>query len=130
MLRQYGESHLKTIMMTLLCVICFVPMYAHADTQTITMNASWYGPGLQGNTMANGETFDMNDPQTAAHKKLPFGTLLVVTNLANGRQLLLEVRDRGPYHPERHIDVSRAAALHLGFKEAGVATLLVQVLEP
>ncbi len=91
-----------------------------------TMVASWYGPGLQGNLMANGDVFDMNDPTVVAHKSLPFGTVLRLTNPKNGQSILVEVQDRGPYITGRQLDLSRAAAAKLGFIQAGTAKLTVE----
>ena len=94
-----------------------------------TMVTSWYGPGLQGNLMANGEEFDMNDPTVVAHKTLPFGTKLKLTNPDNGHSLIVVVQDRGPFIPGRHLDVSKAAAKRLGFIKTGVTELVVEVVD-
>ena len=87
--------------------------------------ASWYGPGFHGRLTANGEIYDMH-ALTAAHPTLPLPSYVRVTNLLNGRSLLLRVNDRGPYVANRVIDVSRRAAELLGFVSAG--TTAVQVL--
>lgn len=87
--------------------------------------ASWYGPGFHGNLTANGEVYDQW-AMTAAHKTLPFGTQLRVTNVANGRSVVVRINDRGPFIPGREIDLSRAAADALGF--AGVATVRIEQL--
>lgn len=89
---------------------------------TWTWHASWYGPGFHGRTTANGETYDQW-AMTAAHKTLPFGTRLQVTNVANGRTVEVRINDRGPFIEGRDLDLSRAAAEALGF--AGVATVEV-----
>jgi rare lipoprotein A len=83
--------------------------------------ASWYGPRFNGRRTASGERFNMNE-YTAAHRSLPFGTLVRVHSLVNGRDVDVRITDRGPYSGNRIIDVSRAAAdelgmLGLGFKE-------------
>jgi rare lipoprotein A len=94
--------------------------------------ASWYGPGLQGNLMANGERFDMNDPTVAAHRDLPFGTELRVTNLDNGLETVVTVQDRGPFVPHRCIDLSRAAAQNIEMvcgARCGTASVRVEVIE-
>jgi rare lipoprotein A len=75
--------------------------------------ASWYGPGFQGRKTANGERFDTNE-MTAAHKTLPFGTLLKVTNLENNLYTVVRVNDRGPYIRGRIIDLSKAAKNSIG----------------
>ena len=89
--------------------------------------ASWYGPGFHGNQTANGEIFDQ-DALTAAHPTLQMPTFVRVTNLDNGRSVVLRVNDRGPFVGNRIIDVSRRGAQLLGFVEAGVAEVRVQVL--
>lgn len=83
--------------------------------------ASWYGPRFNGRRTASGERFDMRE-LTAAHRTLPFGTLVRVHSLVNGREVDVRITDRGPYAGKRIIDLSRAAAeelgmLGLGFKE-------------
>lgn len=90
-----------------------------------TWRASWYGPGFHGQTTANGETYDQW-AMTAAHKTLPFGTELRVTNTTNGRSVVVRINDRGPYIAGRDLDLSKAAADALGF--AGVATVRVEQL--
>lgn len=87
--------------------------------------ASWYGPGFHGNRTANGETYDQW-AMTAAHKTLPFGTRLRVTNTANGRSVVVRINDRGPFVAGRDLDLSRAAADALGFQ--GVATVRIEQL--
>lgn len=87
--------------------------------------ASWYGPGFHGNRTANGETYDQW-AMTAAHKTLPFGTSLRVTNTANGRSVVVRINDRGPFVAGRDLDLSRAAAEALGFY--GVATVRIEQL--
>jgi len=89
--------------------------------------ASWYGVPYHGRTTASGETFDMND-LTAAHPSLPFGSRVRVTNLGNGRSLVLEINDRGPFVKQRIIDVSKRAAKELGFLRDGIARVRVEVL--
>ena len=94
-------------------------------------NASWYGPGFHGKRTASGERYDMN-ALTAAHRTLPFGTLVRVKSLVNGREVLVRITDRGPFIGGRILDLSRAAAnelgmLGLGFKQVA---LLVQESVP
>ncbi|MBC8241193.1 MAG: septal ring lytic transglycosylase RlpA family protein, partial [Alphaproteobacteria bacterium] len=90
--------------------------------------ASWYGEKFDGRRTANGETYDMN-ALTAAHKTLPMPVRVRVTNLDNGRSLVLRVNDRGPFVNGRIIDVSRRAAQLLGFQKQGTAKVLVTVLD-
>ena len=87
--------------------------------------ASWYGPGVHGRRTANGEIFDMS-ALSAAHPTLPLPSLVYVTNMENGRTLLLRVNDRGPYVNSRVIDVSRAAARLLGTEVHGLGHVRVR----
>lgn len=89
--------------------------------------ASWYGQQFQGEPTASGEAFDMN-ALTAAHRDLPLGTEIKVTNLRNHRSLVLRINDRGPFIPGRMLDVSRAAARRLGFVGRGLARVRVDVM--
>lgn len=84
--------------------------------------ASWYGSRFQGRRTASGERFDMAE-RTAAHRTLPFGTLICVRNLANGQSTLVRVNDRGPSARNRVIDISQAAADELAMVGAGVQTV-------
>jgi len=100
---------------------------AAANSYDRVGEASWYGKRYHGRTTANGESFDMN-ALTAAHKRLPFGTLVRVTNLANKRSLVVRINDRGPYARGRIIDLSRRAASLLGFQHHGVTKVRVQTV--
>ena len=86
--------------------------------------ASWYGPTFYGHRTANGEVYNAGD-LTAAHRTLPMPVNVRVTNLDNGKSIVLRVNDRGPYAKGRIIDVSEAAASLLGFKNAGTARVRV-----
>ena len=99
-----------------------------AISTPVTMKTSWYGEETRGR-MANGEVFRSSDPTTAAHKKLPFGTKLQLTNPENGRCLTVEVKDRGPFVGGRDLDISEAAAKKLGMKECGVKALLAKIVK-
>ena len=87
--------------------------------------ASWYGNDFHGKKTANGEIYDMN-ALTAAHPTLPLPSLVYVTNLANGRTVLVRVNDRGPYAQERIIDLSRTAARLLGTEAQGLGHVRVR----
>lgn len=91
--------------------------------------ASWYGGKFQGRRTASGEIFDTNE-FTAAHKSLPFGTIVKVANLENGKTTVVRINDRGPFVPGRIIDLSRAAAAAIGLAGKGVAKVRIQVLPP
>ena len=88
---------------------------------------SWYGPGFHGRRTANGEVFDTHE-LTMAHRSLPMGTSVRVTNLENGRSVVLRVNDRGPYVRGRVADLSRAAAEALGFVDDGVVPARIELL--
>lgn len=93
--------------------------------------ASYYGPGFHGEETASGEIFNQNR-MSAAHRTLPLGTVVRVTNLENGRQVVLRINDRGPYGPNRRkgtiIDVSKAAARRLDFLKEGLVRVHVEVV--
>ncbi|HLV12338.1 MAG TPA: septal ring lytic transglycosylase RlpA family protein [Trueperaceae bacterium] len=89
--------------------------------------ASWYGPGFAGRRTANGEVFDPSQ-LTAAHRELPFDTLVRVHNLQNGRSVVVRINDRGPFKGGRVIDLSRAAAEAIGMLGSGVADVKLEVL--
>ncbi len=89
--------------------------------------ASWYGKPFHGRQTASGERYDMNK-MTAAHRKLPFGTRVRVTNLDNGRSVVVTINDRGPFKRGRIIDVSRRAAGELGFLKQGLTRVRVETL--
>ena len=89
--------------------------------------ASWYGPGLYGNRTANGEVFRPGT-MTAAHRTLPFGTRVRVTNLWNGRRAVVRINDRGPFAGDRVIDLAHGAARELGLMSSGIAEVRLEVL--
>ncbi len=91
--------------------------------------ASWYGVQFQGKETASGEPFDMQD-FTAAHPSLPLGTFVRVTNLRNGRAVVVRVNDRGPVVDGRIIDLSYNAARALGFKDRGLQTVRLDLVHP
>ena len=90
-------------------------------------SASWYGKPFHGRKTASGAIYNMYS-MTAAHKRLPLSSKVRVTNLANNRSVILTVNDRGPFHGNRLIDVSYAAAKKLGFIHRGVARVQVTAL--
>jgi len=89
--------------------------------------ASWYGPNFQGRRTSNGERFDMNK-MTAAHKSLPFGTIVRVVDLKTQRSVVVRINDRGPFIPGRIIDLSRAAAKKLGIIGPGTALVGLKII--
>ena len=90
--------------------------------------ASWYGSKFHGRLTSNGETFNAYGA-TAAHRSLPIPSYVRVTNLENGNSMILRVNDRGPFHADRIIDLSYAAAVRLGFEKKGTARVEVVALE-
>ena len=110
----------------LIFILFSAPAYAGQ-----TVMATWYGQELAGNRTASGERFNPNG-LTAAHRSLPFGTCLQVSNPKTGRSVKVRVNDRGPFRDpdNRIIDVSYAAALRLDLVRDGTATVRVQAVEP
>ena len=90
--------------------------------------ASWYGPGLNGNKTASGEVFDMYG-MTAAHKTLPFGSIVLVTNQNNGKSVVVRINDRGPFVKGRVIDLSYGSAYLIEMIRAGVVPVTVEVIQ-
>lgn len=97
---------------------------ANALAACFETHASYYADYFHGRTTANGETFNMH-AMTAAHKTLPFGTQLRVTNESNGESVVVRVNDRGPFIRGRGIDLSKGAAQQIGMINAGVARVQV-----
>jgi len=89
--------------------------------------ASWYGSRFHGRRTASGERFNTY-AHTAAHRSLPFGTKVRVTNLRNGRSVVVRINDRGPYARGRVIDLSKAAAESIGMLRSGVAPVRIEVI--
>ena len=89
--------------------------------------ASWYGRKFHGKKTASGERFNKQN-FTGAHKLLPFGTIIRVTNLRNGKDVYVRINDRGPFVTGRIVDISRAAAEAIGFRKRGVAKVRVEVV--
>jgi rare lipoprotein A len=89
--------------------------------------ASWYGPGFHGRRTANGERFN-TWAYTAAHRSLPFGTKVRVTNLRNNQAVVVRINDRGPYVGGRVIDLSKAAAQAIGMVRSGTAPVRIEIL--
>ncbi len=90
--------------------------------------ASWYGGKFHGRLTSSGEVFDTNE-MTAAHRTLPFGTVVKVTNEDNGRTAIVKINDRGPFVGGRIIDLSRAAAVELGMVGQGVARVSLEIVD-
>ena len=95
--------------------------------RVMTGEASWYGPGFYGNRTASGEIYRPGT-MTAAHRTLPFGTKVRVTNLWNGRSAVIRINDRGPFIDHRVIDLGHGAASELGLTASGIAQVKLEVL--
>ena len=102
-------------------------LIASSAGTVINGQASWYGPGFYGNRTASGEVFRPGT-FTAAHRTLPFGTRVRVTNLWNGRSTVVRINDRGPFHGNRVIDLAHGAASELGLTSSGIAQVRLEVL--
>jgi len=89
--------------------------------------ASWYGPGFNGKRAASGEVFNEN-AMTAAHRSLPFGTKVQVVDQNTGKSVEVTINDRGPFHGKRIIDLSKAAATQLGFRNAGTTSVCLEAM--
>jgi rare lipoprotein A len=99
--------------------------FAESEIIKLEGKASYYGEEFNGKPTSSGEIFDMN-AFTAAHKTLPFGTLLEVTNLENGKKVTVRVNDRGPFVDDRDLDMSKAAAAEIGILGAGTARVSIR----
>ncbi len=91
--------------------------------------ASWYGPGWHGRRTSSGEIYNMYD-YTAAHLTLPFGTQVIVTNMSNGKKVVVRINDRGPFKKGRIIDLSYAAAKRIDMIDKGTAYVKVELYKP
>jgi len=117
------------ILIVLFVTAAFAPVvFAQTDAFRQEGIASWYGREFEGRPTASGEIFD-SSKMTAAHPSLPFGTLLVVTNLHNNKSVTVRVNDRGPFVPARIVDVSRAAAEQLDMIVTGTAPVKIESIE-
>jgi rare lipoprotein A len=119
----FYRNYLLIALMVGFAAGCAAPRGAVIDAGV----ASWYGPGFHGNATANGERYDQN-AMTAAHRTLPFNTVVRVTNLDNSKSVVVRINDRGPYVDNRVIDLSYAAAREIGMIDAGLARVRLQLI--
>lgn len=138
----------KVITLLLVCAVFTITKVSVANTNTkvikqITKNtiskkyqyvgkkqiglASWYGGFFNGRTAADGSTYNM-DEFTAAHKKLPFGCIVKVTNLNNNKTCVVRITDRGPFIGKRIIDLSRAAAKKIDMYDKGISKVKLEII--
>jgi len=115
-------------LLILTAAITALPLAAESEIIKLEANASYYGEEFNGRPTSSGEIFDMN-AFTAAHKTLPFGTMLEVTNLANGKKVVVRVNDRGPFVPDRELDVSKGAAKALDMLGSGTAKVSIRKID-
>jgi rare lipoprotein A len=113
--------------LALACLIAVPATAAEGAKQKQIGRASWYGGPQHGERTASGERFDRSE-LTAAHPTLPMNSLVRVTNLGNGRSVVVRINDRGPHTRGRVIDLSQRAAEILGMKRRGVATVKVEAV--
>lgn len=102
-------------------------VFSTADNFQEIGSASWYGPGFHGKKTANGEIYNMH-AMTAAHKTLPLGSKVQVTNLSNGKKITVRINDRGPFHGGRIIDLSKKAAKALGILHKGHGKVHIKIV--
>ncbi len=128
--KHHGEWTRTPILMVVrrlaVALLLFVATLAAADPE-MQGYASWYGGKFHGRLTSNGEVFDTNE-MTAAHKTLPFGSLVKVTNLDNGMSTVVRINDRGPFIEGRVIDLSRAAADEIGMVGIGIARVTLEIV--
>jgi rare lipoprotein A len=128
--KMWGKRAMKILLILILLVLA--PSAIFANTGNIPMlfygEASWYGEQFHGRQTASGEIYDMH-MLSAAHKTLPFGTLLRVTNLENDKSVTVRINDRGPFVNDRVLDLSMAAASLLEFRDKGTAKVEARVVQ-
>jgi rare lipoprotein A len=121
---------IHTLTAGILVVLAFTPLTSVASSErakTLQGTASYYGGKFHGRKTASGERFNQ-EALTAAHKTLPLGTKVRVTNLRNGESVEVRINDRGPYHRGRVIDLSKGAAREIGMLNAGTAKVRLDVV--
>lgn len=122
-MRKLWKNVLKSIALSV--IILFLLSFNTLDIKT---RASWYGSTHQGKKTASGELFDKND-YTAAHRTLKFGTKIKVTNLKNGKEIIVRVNDRGPFAKNRGLDLSEAAFKSIANLQRGVISVDYEVIK-
>lgn len=120
------EVRRSAVIAALLVVLCTPGCRLSGHTQK--GEACWYGPGYHGRPTASGAIYD-EEKMTAAHKKWPFGTVVRVKNLKNGRTVTVTINDRGPFKRGRIIDLSKRAARELGMLSDGVVPVRIEVIK-
>lgn len=123
---RFGPALALTLIATVLVTSCVRKVISRPGN-VLTGTASWYGPDFHGKLTSNREIYNMYD-LTAAHKTLPFGTQVMVTNMLNGKSVQVRINDRGPFVGDRILDLSYAAAKLLDMVGPGTAPVRVEVL--
>ncbi|MEQ9617620.1 MAG: septal ring lytic transglycosylase RlpA family protein [Deltaproteobacteria bacterium] len=118
---------IKLGLFSVLLLLFFVLPSVSSEQPMQYGNASWYGKAFHGKKTASGKYYDMNE-FTGAHRNLPFGTKVKVRNLRNGKEVIVEVNDRGPFVRSRVIDLSRAAAKAIGIVNRGIVRVSIEVI--
>lgn len=118
---------LGTLVIMLITLMFTTSVLASSSTHRLSGQSSYYADFHHGKLTANGEIFNMHG-LTAAHRTLPLGSIIRVTNLSNEKSVVLRVNDRGPYAKRRVLDVSYGAAIKLGMLQSGVANVKIDVL--
>ena len=122
-----ASRHKSAGMVVAMLVSVFIAAGCSGVKRVEKGKACWYGPGYEGRRTASGEVFNPG-AFTAAHRNLPFNTIVRVTNLNNGREVKVRINDRGPFKRGRIIDLSEAAARELGMIREGVVPVRIEVL--
>lgn len=121
------KSVFTILLLTSLMVLGGASVYNNDTTASGSGKASWYGGKFHGKLTASGEVYNMNE-LTAAHKTLPFGTKVKITNKNNGKSVIVEVNDRGPFIKSRVFDLSKAAFAEIGNINQGIMTIEYEIL--
>ncbi len=119
----------KNLSIIVLIFLFIGSIFAQGEIISPETYASYYAEAFHGKKTANGEIFDMN-AYTAAHRTLPFGTIVEVTNLENGKKVIVRINDRGPFVGDREIDISKAAAAALDMLSRGVTRVSLRKIDP
>lgn len=123
-----GKKQIYSALVFLAFAVIAFPLAAESEIIKLEAVASFYADDFHGRPTSSGEIFDMN-ALTAAHKTLPFGTMLEVTNLENGKKAMVRVNDRGPFVENRELDVSKRAAEILGMIDTGTARVSIRKVD-
>jgi rare lipoprotein A len=123
-----SKKYLLLGILAIFLFACHRKSIPEGNLRTETGYASYYSDKMNGHQTANGDIFN-NSIFTAAHKKLPFGTKVKVTNLSNGKSVVVRINDRGPFVAGRIIDLTKAAAASIGMVSAGIAKVTIEYKE-